>query len=99
MRTSTGSHTQKASGQPAEAAMRGATSAATAVPILPMPYTPNANPWRSGGNQRTTNGTPTANEAPATPSKRLTPSSAPKEAVKPATSTGTQASNNNPGNT
>ena len=37
---------------------------------------PSANPWRSALNQPETKGTPTANEAPATPRRKPTHSSA-----------------------
>ena len=40
-----------------------------AVPPVPMPKMPIAIPRRSAGNQALTNGTPTANEVPATPRK------------------------------
>ena len=51
-------------------AIFGAVSPASTVPPMPIPYRPRAKPWRSVGYQRLTNGTPTANEAPVTPSRK-----------------------------
>ena len=59
-------------GRPQCLLIAGAANAATAVPIFPIPYTPRANPCRSFGYQPATNGTPTANDAPATPRKKPT---------------------------
>src|SRR6266849_5781396 len=96
--TSSGSHSQNATGQPTLTATRGATRPASAVPMLPMPYTPSAKPRRSGGNQRATNGTPTANEAPARPSKKLTPRRVAYDVANPASASGTHATSSNSGN-
>ena len=48
-------------------ASRGVKKAETAVPIMPMPKTPVANPRRSGVNQALENGMPTAKIVPAMP--------------------------------
>ncbi len=51
-------------------------SALMAVPPIPAPKTPIAIPRRSGGNQRLTNGTPTAKAVPPMPRKNPPTSSA-----------------------
>ena len=45
---------------------------------------PSAKPWRSGGYQPLTNGTPTANDAPAKPSRNPNARIAPSESCKSA---------------
>lgn len=48
----------------------GVDQAEIALPAVPMPYSPSAWPWRCGGYHSATNGTPTANSVPDTPSSR-----------------------------
>ena len=48
---------------------RGVKKAASAVPPMPAPNTPVANPRRDGGYQAFTNGMPTAKAVPAIPRK------------------------------
>ena len=62
--------------RPSQSTIAGALKAATAVPMFPIPYTPSAKPCRSFGYQPATNGTPTANDEPATPRKNPTTMSA-----------------------
>ena len=57
----------------------GAVRAAITVPPIPIPYTPSAKPCRSALYQRFTNGTPTANEEPVTPSRKPSPTTTAKE--------------------
>ena len=60
---------------------------------------PRATPRRSGGNQALTNGTPTANEAPPSPSSRPPSSSAGYEVAKARNSTGAMTANDRAANT
>lgn len=49
--------------------MRGVRNAESAVPPMPAPNTPVANPRRPAAYQALTNGIPIANEVPAIPRK------------------------------
>src|SRR5690606_21674012 len=68
---------------------RGVKSPETAVPAFPMLYNPRAKPRISGLNQPLKNGTPMANEAPATPSRIPTTNNAGNDWTKIRLNTGT----------
>ena len=60
--------------QPSDRASMGPKNVARAVPLLPAPAMPIANPWCCGGYQRLASGSATAKLAPATPNIRPTSS-------------------------
>src|SRR6516165_1335 len=75
-------------------------SALIAVPPMPMPKMPIARPRRAGGNHALTNGTPTANDVPASPRKKPPISTAGRELwpTRPRNRTGTIVANEMTGN-
>ena len=72
---------------PNQSTKRGVKKADSAVPPMPAPKTPVANPRRDGSNHAFTNGIPTANVVPAMPRKNPNTSSRPYESRFPANAT------------
>ena len=72
-------------------ASRGVANAETAVPIIPIPKIPLANPRRAGGNQALEKGMPTAKIVPATPRKKPATTSSQKLPIDPARATSSTA--------